>query len=891
MANDRGVGGVTGVWLTVIARLVPVDRRAVWLREWRAELDAARRDGRGAFRLALGVLPDAWAVRWTHRDRRGGSVAAGAGTGAGPLSGSGVELRRAFRSLRRSPGFTAASVITLGAGLGATAAIFTLVDGILLRPLPYPDADRLVRVEHTMGESASTNALARFAFALFEEENRSFDRIGGYWAPQLLTLAGDIAAERVVATQATPGLFDVLGGRPVAGRLFTAEDASNGSGGVVIGERLWLRRYGGDPSITGTTVLIEGEPRVVLGVVSRDMDLPERDIDLWIPYVVPVGVRVDDAFRISAIAHLADGVSLDAARADLDGLTRRFPEMGSFYATYIDELGLATQVRPLRDEVVGDMQRALWILLAAVSIVLLVAAANVAMLFLVRAEGRRAEVAVRAALGAGRPRLALSFLTETTVVVAAAGIVALLLAQGATSVLVSIAPPGIPRLDEIQVRGATLGLVAILSAVIAVALALYPALRFGAAGPGGSRGAAGGQDRRATRTGSTLVVAQVALALVLLSGASLLLQTWRHLKAVDPGFDPAGVLVASFSLPASTYPERPQVEAFQNRLLEQIEALPGVRAAALGPSPLSTGGCNGLYVEGMQLREGEFPPCVPLVFVGPGYFDVLGIPVVAGRSIENEDLHQPPVAVVTENVANRLWQTGAVGQGVNPAPRPGPPWFPVIGVTGAVRARGPDQPLGEALYLPIASTGDEGEFLRSTGILIATREGNETALAPALRRIVIGIDPNVPLTISGTLREQLDRSMVRSSFMMFLLVTAATTALILGLVGLYGVVAYRVETRRPEIGVRMAMGAQRPQVRAMVLGHSLRLVATGTAIGLAAAALLTRTLSSLLFGVRAGDPWSLAAAALALTAAATIASWIPAQRATRVDPARALRSD
>lgn len=886
MSEPRGwLWSAIALWLQAVARLLPTRRRPDWLREWRAELDEAARSGRSVLGLAVGAPADAMAVRRSHRP--------GSGTRRrGGFAGGWTELKRAIRSLLRTPGFTMASVVTLSAGLGATVAIFTLVDGILLRPLPYPEPSRLVRVEHTMGESGGTNSLARFAFALFAGENRSFELFGGYWAPELYTLAGDAAAERVTGAEATADLMRVLGASAVAGRLFTeAEGLEGGDAGVLVSERLWRRRYGGDPAIVGRIIRIDGEPRQVLGVVADGVDLPDRRIDLWIPYAVPPGVRVDDAFRINVIARLAPGASVEAAQADMDRLTLRLPEIGDFYSIYLDELGLRTRVRPLRDEVVGDMARALWILLGAVGIVLLIAAANVATLFLVRAEGRRAEVAVRSALGAGRARLVGAFLSETMVVAITAGLIGLVLAWVGVRLVVVMAPPEIPRLDEIRVRGVSVAVGTSLSLLCAIVLAFYPVVRFTGRGPAGVRGPAGGQDRSTMRAGSALVVIQVALALVLLSGSSLLFQTFRHLRAVDPGFVASGVLVTELSVPEVSYPSDAQVGAFFANVLSRVQAIPGVRRAALGPSPLRPGGCSGVYVEGVVLREDEFPPCVPAVMVGPGYFDVLGIPV-AGRKIEESDLEGPPVAIVSENAARRLWpDRDPLTGGLHPAPRRGPPWFPVVGTAASVHGQGPDRPATEVIYLPISARGEESWSERSTGLLVATQPDMEGTVVPALRRAVADLDADIPITISGTLAEELARATVRQTFTLVLLAIAAVTALVLGLVGLYGVIAYRVETRRPEIGIRMAIGARGPQVRQMILRHSLRLVVAGTVFGLVAAAILTRALSSLLFGIRPGDPLTLGVAALALAGCATAASWIPARRASRVDPATALRSD
>lgn len=855
-----------------------------------------------------GVLPDAWSMRrYARTGRRGatdstdleatmGGADGPEGGGANRLEAAGQEARRAARSLLRAPGFTGASVITLGVGLGATAAIATLVHAILIRPLPYPGAERVVRVQHILEDAGGGNPLARFAYPFLRDASRSFEAFGGYWSPGSYTLGGDGAAERIRGVRATEELFEVLGARPVLGRLLTDEDAAlEEASGLVLAHRLWVDRFGSDPEIVGRTIEIDAQSREVLGVVAPDIDLPETEVDLWLPYVVPAGIPADDAFRIRVLARLRPGVDLASADAELDRLTERLPEFGSFYRMLIDDMGLATRARPVRDEVVGAVERPLWILLGAVLIVLLVAAANVATLFLVRAEGRRREVAIRSALGAGRGKLVGHFLAESVWIAAAAGAAGLALAAGAVALFRSLAPATVPRLDEIQLGWPSVAVVAALTLVVALALGFYPYMRFGRPGGEGLRSRTTGESRSQSHAGGGLVVAQVALALVLLAGSGLLVRTFQALRAVDPGFEPEGVLVAEFSVPSASYASIEEVLLFQDRLLEIVQGVPGVRRAALGPSPLGPGGCNGLYVEGMVLAEGQFPPCVPVASVSTGYWDVLGIDLVAGRPLEAADqgVGGPRVAVVSENVARRLWPGGdPLAGGVHPSPGTGPPWFQVVGVAGAVHGRGPDQPATETVYLPMGALADQGWIIRTQTLLVATgtAEG-ETDLASALRSAVASLDPGVPLTVQGSLTEAQARTMSRSTFTLFLLGTAAATALVLGLVGLYGVVAYRVGRRRAEIGVRMAMGARAAHVRRLVLGHSLRLVAWGTALGLVASLLLTRTLASLLYGVSPGDPGTMVLAAAALVVTALVASWIPAERATRVDPTTALRSE
>ncbi|MBW3535738.1 MAG: ABC transporter permease [Gemmatimonadetes bacterium] len=456
---------------------------------------------------------------------------------------------------------------------------------------------------------------------------------------------------------------------------------------------------------------------------------------------------------------------------------------------------------------------------------------------------------------------------------------------------------GAGRLDALEVGGATILVVIGLCLVVALVVGLYPYVRFAASGSTGlsqrgSRGSPGASRGRAA-VGDALVGAQVALAFVLLAGSALLMRSFQNLRAVEPGFRSEHVLVARVALPADGYATDGEVVAFLDLLEERLRALPGVRAAAVGPSPMALGGCSGLYVEDMVLPEGSFPPCAGMTRVGAGYFELLGVPLLSGRTLSAADVRDgAAVAVVSEGLARRLWPgSDPLGRGLRPAPRSGPPWYRVVGVVADVRGNGPAAPPTETLYFPPAMALDPWGPLRSTGLLLAVEPGAEGTAAPALRAVVADMDPDVPVTVEGGLDEQVARSMVRTSFTLFLLGSAATVALVLGLVGLYGVVSYRVGSRRAEFGIRMAMGARGQDVRNLVLRRSLGLAAAGTVLGVVAALGLTRLLESLLHDVRPGDPWLLSAAALTLLATAAVAAWIPAQRATRVDPAVTLRSE
>ncbi len=888
--------GLLGLVLRAAALRVPRHGRATWLREWQGELAEARRQGRASLPLLLGVMADAGAVRREARARRTGKPGGKGGMGIEDVV---VEVRRASRSLVRAPGFAVASVVTLGVGLAAAAALFTLVDAVLLRPLPYPAPDRLVRVFHTMKDGGETT-MTRHTYLLVRDQARTLDALGAWEGPNAATLEGSEGpAERVRAVTATASLLDVLGARAARGRLFGEDDDRPGAPGVaVLGWGLWQRRFGGDPGVVGRTVEVDGEPVEVVGVMDAGVQLPTADVDLWRPERIDPAARPTDEFRLHAVGRLAPGADLADAAAELDALDRRLPEVAPFFDIYLRQFGFGTSLRPLQDEVVGDVERPLWVLLGAVGLVLLVAVGNVANLFLVRAEARRREVALRSALGARRGRLVGHYLAESALVAAAAGAVGVGLAALAVRVLVRLAPPSIPRLNGLAVGGATVALVVALCAAVALALGLYPYLRFGrgaAAGAGAAgAGARGTGDRSQAATGDALVVGQVALALVLLSSAALLFRSFQNLRGVDVGFDASGILAADVALPADGYPSDDAALAFLDAARARIGALPGVEAVAVGPSPMALGGgCSGLYREDETLPPGSFPPCAGMTQVGAGWAGLLDVPVVAGRNLTPAEVADgAPVALVSQALARRLWPgQDPLGRGIRPAPRKGPPWYRVVGVLGDVRGAGPREPPVETVYFPPAMALDPWGPLRSTALLIRTDARAEASVAGALRGAIAELDPRVPVTVLGRVSDEVARSMVRTSFTLFLLGTASLTALVLGLVGLYGVVAYRVGSRTAEIGVRMALGARGGQVRALALGHSLRLVAVGTALGLGGALLLTRFLGSLLYGVRAGDPLVLAAATGALLATALAASWIPARRASRVDPAVALRGE
>jgi predicted permease len=633
-----------------------------------------------------------------------------------------------------------------------------------------------------------------------------------------------------------------------------------------------------------------------VGVLGPGFQLPTTQVDLWLPMRLDRAAPAVNSHYLSAVGRLRDGTSLDVAERDLQGEMNRFTELfpSAYSAEFMRSSGFSLEVAPLRDQVLGDVSRVLWILLGAVSLVLLIACANVANLFLVRGEARRRELAVRAALGAGRSTIAKLFFAETILLSLLAGIAGLGLAWAAVRVLVAMSPAGIPRLSEIGLDGTSV-LFAILAAILAgIAFATVSLLRFGA-NPAfevvkeSGRGMTPGRARNATR--SAMVVAQVAMALVLLSAAGLLWRSFERLRDVHPGFDAEGVLVFDLSLPFTGYRDAASAWAFYERLINDVAALPGV--SAVGGSNMTPldgqGGCFALDVDNMPAAG--VGTCVPTAFAMPGYFEAMGIRV-NGRTFEMTDFqNRAGVAVISRSLAERFWPgEDPIGKGFKPF-RDGPPYYRVIGVADDVHANGLDQPAEGVAYFPIVPMSGEPEpFARYASIAVRTTGGDPMSVVPAVRRIVSEINGEVPVGSARTMDAIVAGSMHRASFAMLLLGIAAGIALLLSAVGLFGVISYVVGQRRSEIGVRMALGARTTQVGTQVVTQAMRLAAIGIVIGITASLLLAPTLEALLFQVEPADPLTLAAVSLLLLVTAALAAWLPAWRAARIDPVEALRT-
>jgi putative ABC transport system permease protein len=790
------------------------------------------------------------------------------------------DVRYALRAFARTPGFTAVAVATLALGIGANTAIFSVVDGVLLRPLPYPDPERLVTLQRNLSAPELED---------LEKSTRSFSQMGGA-ALQPFDLK--VGAQPLQGRAALVGgsLFEALGARTVVGRpLNESDDRDGGEQVVVLGHALWQREWGGDRSIVGKTITLSGSPYVVVGILSPEFVLPEQDVDLFVPLRVgyPAGAQHRGVHFLRTVFRLRPGVTKAAATADLGAalqtLARIHPE---------SDKGIEPDLAFLTDRVVGESRLPLAILAGAVGLVLLIACANLANLQLARVGGRSAELAIRSALGASRPRLVRQILVESAVLSVVGGGLGLLLATWGTGALLSRFPEALPRLGNVAANGRVALFTLALSLATSVVFGLAPAWRAagGRAGSslGGARTAGLGESRRAR---GVLVVAEIALALVLLVGAGLLLRALWRLQNVRPGFQPEGVVAAHIDLPESRYAEIPAQTASRERVLQALNAEPGVEAAMVSEVPLSGDALNHDFVidGGPALAPGDEPSLYARSVMGD-YFRTMRIPLRAGRTLTEQDRDGAElVGVVNESMARRYFpRETAVGRRFRWARQQNVSWIAIVGVVGDVRHFGLGAEDEPAVYVPYAQSAQPWKRWME---IVARGPGGSTGLAELVRRKVRGVDPLLPIARLRWMAQVVDVSLTRQRFNAELLAIFASTALLLACVGIFGVMWNAVGRRTAEIGVRMALGAPPDRVLREVMGEGLRLTALGIGIGLAAAAAASRALSSLLFGVRPIDPLTYAGVALALAAAAMLACFLPARRAANVDPMVALRSE
>ena len=831
--------------------------------------------------LLLTDLPRAAALVRRPRDPRP--------RGDGPMTALAQDVRFAARSFRRRPGFALAALATLTLGVGAGTAVFSVVDGIVLRPLPYPEADRLVVVGTTDGASDRAFSSSPVDVRDWAERSRTLEALAASRLERRI-LRGDGEPEEVMGAGVSAAYFDVLGVRPALGRPFTAaEDRPGVEGVAVLSHAFWTRRFGGDLGTLGRTLRLDGEPFTVVGIMGPGFHPPEAvhhgDVEVWYPIQ-----RVQDDltergnFFVQALGRLTPGATVEAAREELEAIGRAL-------SAETPEVGLRWPMpEPMRDRTVGEVGPRLLLLGGAVGLLLLIACANVANLFLLRASERAREMAVRSALGAGRGRLSRQLVTESVVLCGAAGLLALGVAEGAVRAFRAYGPGDLPRLSEVGVDYRVLAFGMALSLVTGIVFGLLPSRSVARARPAGTlrEGAAGAGGGRAGLRGG-LVVAQTAVALVLLVGAGLLVHSFVRLVGVEPGFEAEGVAWMTVRLDGDAYPTDEERSAFFAALLRDVEALPGVRAAGgtnilpLSPSRNQTWA----RPEGLEVPEGEEPPLVSWHQVLPGTFEALGIPVLRGRGFTpRDDATAPSVVAVNESLARTFWpERDALGRRVAMGSGPDPRWATVVAVVGDVRQRGLAAEPTPELYVPFLA------LPRTAASLVARTDGGPAGLLPAMRERAQELDPSLPLDDYGTLADHVRASVTAPRFYAGLLAAFAALALLLAVVGVYGTTAYAVAQRRHEVGVRMALGARGRDVSALLVRRGARLTALGLALGLGGALLATRVLEDFVYGVTPTDPATLAAVTATLGGLGLLAAWLPARRAARQDPARTLRSE
>jgi putative ABC transport system permease protein len=801
-----------------------------------------------------------------------------------------ADFRYALRMLAKSPAFSLIAILTLGLAIGANTAIFSVVNAVLLRPLPYPHSEQLVRVfgkqpQLDLAPSSPAN------FLEWREENQVFERIGTYVGKGFNLLGGD-KPERVIGARVSADLLPLLSVQPALGRLFTNDEDQQGRDQVVIlSHDFWRSRFAGDLNTVGQTITLSDKPYTVIGVMPPGFAFPDTRAQIWVPMAFSAAERqTRDTNYIDVIARLKPGVSLEQARANMDAVARsqaeRYPKTN---------VGVGVTVRSLQEHIVGDVRPMLVVLLGAVAFVLLIACANVANLLLARAAARQREMAIRGALGASRSRVVRLLLTESVLLAVVGGAVGLLLAFWSLDLLVSLKPANLPRLAEIGMNRTVFLFTLAVSVVTGVLFGLVPALQVSKMdlNEGLKESSRGGSDSpRRHRVRALLVISEVALSLVLLVGAGLMIRSFSRLLAVDPGFKADHVLTAFVSLPSSKYPKREEQTAFFDRLLERLRNVPGVSAASLVTDiPLYGGSSTGFDVEGR-------PPAAPgqramtdYRLISADYFAAMGMKLVKGRAFTRHDTGDSPgVVIINETLAARFFPgEDPIGKRLDMSGEP-KDLREIVGVVGDTRNYGLDAEVKPEAYVPFLQSAPEYLASVVSALTIVVRSTIEpTALTATLREQVQALDKDQPVSAIRTMEWYLADSMAQRRFNMFLLGAFAGLALVLAAVGIYGVIAYTVTQRTHEMGIRIALGAKGGDILRLVFSNAMATTLTGIALGLGAAFALTRLLRSLLYQVSPTDPFVFAAIPLLLLSVAVIATYLPARRAMKVNPITALR--
>jgi predicted permease len=815
-------------------------------------------------------------------------------------------MRHAIRRLVSAPAFTLTAAITLAAAIGANALIFSIINGVLLKPLPFDRPESLVGLWHVApGLMPGPLNQAPSTYFLYREQAESFEDVG-LWDNTSVTLTGRGEPEEVDALTVSDGFLPILGVSPVLGRTITkTDDSPGGPDTALISYDYWQRAFSGNRSAIGQSLVVNGRPREVIGVLPEHFRYLHHQAEVVLPLRLNrAEVRLGQ-FSYQAVARLKPGVTIERANADLARLIPRlvdmFPMPPGLTREMFEEVKLGPNVRPLHEDAVGDIGRALWILLGTVGVVLLVACANVANLFLVRAEGRQQELAVRLALGAGLRRIANELLSESVLLALVGGAVGLGLAYAGIQLLLALEPARLPRLHEITLDPIVFAFTALISLVAGVLFGIAPIVKYARpqlsnALKENGRGSSDGRERHRTR--NTLVVAQVAMALVLLVASGLMIRTFSAMRDVPPGFvGPDAVLTVRISIPTALVEDPTQVARTHEQIQRRLEAVPGVTSVGASSSITMDGNDSNdpIFAEGVPMPEGRIPPLRRYKWIGENYFKTMGNPIVAGREITWTDVHtRRPIAMISENLARELFGSAQSALGKRVRQTPSNPWREIVGVVGNEHDDGVTRPATTIVCWPVLQEDFWDVKLRSQRSLayaIRTERLRDPGFLKEVQQAVWAVNANLPLAAVQTLDEIYGKSMAQTSFMLVMLGIAAAVTLLLGVVGIYGVIAYVVAQRRREVGIRMALGAAGGEVQRLFVTHGLVITGIGVAVGAIAAAALSRFVASLLFDVSPLDPLSYGGGIVALGLVALLATWLPAREATRVDPATALRGE
>ena len=820
-----------------------------------------------------------------------------------------AQLTQALRRLARAPVFTVVTLVTLALGIGAITTTFSVVESVVLKPLNYPGSDQLVGVWlKAPGWGFQKIGLGPAFYFIGREQNATFQDIGVYYSNSFnVTGAGD--PDNVRGLIVTEGTLGILGVRPVLGRLFSQQDDMAGAPEtVVLSYSYWQDKFGGSPSAIGRSLVVSAKPREIVGVLPRDFHfLGEADPALIFPMQWNRNDTKLGDFSYNAIARLKPGTTLAQANADQARLLpitiQSFPPWEGFSTADFQKALLGPDIHPLKQDVIGNIGAVLWVLMGSIVIVLLVACANVANLLLVRVEGRRQELAIRAALGAGPRHITGAILLESLILGLAGSILGLALAFGALRILVVMAPTGLPRLHEIAIDIPALLVTVGIALFVSFGIGIVPAIKYGrtdlrSALSESGRGQSQGRERQRAR--QVLVAVQVALSFVLLVCSGLMIRTFRALVHVNPGFaQPSTLETFHVYIPRAQIPdtELDRVVRLEQQILANIAAVSGVSSVAICSEVPMDGNkyVDPIFVRDRSYSGGDIPPSRHFKFVSPGFFGTMGMPLIAGRDLTwTEALEKRPVAIVSENLAKEYWNDPASALGKQIRATSTDEWREIIGVVGNIHDRGADQPESSAIYWPRLQDRFDGEqefLLRDVAFVVRSPRAGSASLLKDLQRAVWSSDPEMPLGDPTTIGELYSKSMARTSFTLIMLCVAGSMALILGIVGIYGVISYAVSQRTREIGIRLALGGQPRELTRMFVKQGLWLSGIGVACGLVLAFVAMRLMSSLLFGVSTRDPWTYAGSIACVMAISWLACYLPSRRAATVDPANTLRAE